>query len=142
MASTEDEPVSIGPPRVVGVVAHDAGPEHMSQGRHCHGRSLMPRAGLMGRVHSQTADDADALGFESSRKLSHGSIDPFRWSWEQHHRGGEPMEEIAAANRAEFAGAEHPRHRRSLQCLVDDGGVVVGPLEQMSTPAVAGEHQG
>ena len=52
------------------------------------------------------------------------------------------MEEIAAANRAELAGAEHPRHRRSLQGFMDHGGVVVGPIEQMSASAVAGEHQG
>ena len=148
MAGAEHEPVPVRPSGVVSVVAQNASPKHMGQRRHGHRCALMPGSSSVGSIHGQATDDADALGFESSGKRSHRRIDPFRWSWEQHHRsggcpgeiarrwsweqhhrGGEAVEEIVAADRPELAGAEHSRHGGSFQRLVNHGSVVVGAVE-------------
>ena len=61
---------------------------------------------------------------------------------EQGEAGGEPVEEVAAADRAELAGAEARRRAGSgPEELVDDAGVVVGIAEEALPPPVAGEEE-
>ncbi len=60
---------------------------------------------------------------------------------EQGDRGGEGVQEVLPADRAEFAGAEEPGHRDVAQRGGDETGVVVGLGEQPRSAAVAGEQE-
>ena len=60
---------------------------------------------------------------------------------EQGDRGGEGVQEVLPADRAEFAGAEEPGHRDVAQRGCDEPGVVVRLGEQPRSAAVAGEQQ-
>ena len=55
--------------------------------------------------------------------------------------GGEAVQEVAAADRADLAGAERARERQRAEQLVDDAGVVVGRAEEVPTAPVAGEQR-
>jgi NAD(P)-dependent dehydrogenase (short-subunit alcohol dehydrogenase family) len=61
---------------------------------------------------------------------------------EQGDRGGEGVQEVLPADRAELAGAEEPGHRDVTQHAGDETGVVVGLGEQPRSAAVAGEQEG
>ena len=65
--SREDEPVAVGPVGLGGVVAHDAGVEHVGQRREGHGRPRMSGVGLLDGVHRQPPDHVDGLGLEVVR---------------------------------------------------------------------------
>src|SRR5580700_2586310 len=60
---------------------------------------------------------------------------------EQGDRGGEGVQEVLPADRAEFASAEEPGHRDVAQRGGDETGVVVGLGEQPRSAAVAGEQE-
>jgi 3-oxoacyl-[acyl-carrier protein] reductase len=60
---------------------------------------------------------------------------------EQGDRGGEGVQEVLPADRAEFAGAEEPGHRDVAQRGGDETGVVVGLGEQPRSAAVAGKQE-
>ena len=69
VAGREDEPVAVGPRRIVGVVGQDPGPQHVGQRRQCHGGPLMARTGGVGRVHRQTANHVNGPTFVVNRLL-------------------------------------------------------------------------
>jgi hypothetical protein len=48
---------------------------------------------------------------------------------------------VAAADRTELPGAEHPCQRGGAEQVTDKNGVVVGRAEQPPTAPVAGEHE-
>ena len=52
---------------------------------------------------------------------------------EHREAGGEAVEEVAAADRPDLAGAERAGGRERPEELVDDPGVVVGDAEQAAT---------
>jgi hypothetical protein len=56
-------------------------------------------------------------------------------------RGGEAADGVAAADRTELSGTEHPRHRSGAEQVTDNSGVVVGRAEQPPTTPVAREHE-
>ena len=60
VAGREDEAVAVRPCGVGGVVAHDAGPQHVGERCQRHGRARVPGVGPLGRVHGQAPDDVDA----------------------------------------------------------------------------------
>jgi hypothetical protein len=60
----QDEPVAVGPVGGLGVVAHDAGPQDVGQGRQGHGRAGMTAVGGLGGVHGQAPDDVDGTLLE------------------------------------------------------------------------------
>ena len=59
---------------------------------------------------------------------------------EEGDAGGEAVEERAAADRADLAGAEHPGAAAAGD-LGHQLRVVVGPTEEVRAPAVAGEQR-
>src|SRR5436190_1767686 len=61
--------------------------------------------------------------------------------FEERHRGGEAVEEVASAYRPELTCGEESRHRHGPEHVGDHGGVVVLDREQVGAPAVAGEEQ-
>ena len=60
MTCGEDEPVSVEPVLVRGVVTQEAGPQHVGNGRHAHGHAGMAGVGLLNGVHGKAADDVGA----------------------------------------------------------------------------------
>src|SRR6266508_2436904 len=60
---------------------------------------------------------------------------------EDRHAGGEGVEEVAAADRAELALGEEPGHGRLAGGRGDADGVVVGLAEEVAAAPVAGEQQ-
>src|SRR5436190_1741995 len=60
---------------------------------------------------------------------------------EHGQRGREAVEEVAAADGADLAGAEEAR-RGNAQRVLDRGRIVVGQVEHVRAAAVAGEQQG
>ncbi|HWN60149.1 MAG TPA: SDR family oxidoreductase, partial [Streptosporangiaceae bacterium] len=80
----------------------------------------------------------DTLGLASE---TIGFLAGLRRAGEQGDRGGEGVQEVLPADRAEFAGAEEPGHRDVAQGGRDQPGVVVGLGEQPRSAAVAGEQQ-
>src|ERR687898_487190 len=60
---------------------------------------------------------------------------------EHEHAGGEPVDEAAAADRPDLAGAEHPGEGRGVEQIVDHTSVVVRLAENPLTTSVAREHQ-
>src|SRR4051812_32020327 len=58
------------------------------------------------------------------------------WHWclrEEGDGGGEAVDGVAAADRTELSGTEHPRHRGGAEQVTDNNGVVVGRAEQPPT---------
>ena len=56
----EDEAVAVEPLRVGRVVAQEARPQHVSDGRHAHRHAGMARIGLLHAVHRQATDHVGA----------------------------------------------------------------------------------
>src|ERR1700745_1682324 len=65
-----------------------------------------------------------------------------RFGGKQGEGGCEGVQEVLAADGAEFAGAEEAGHRDVAEGGRDQAGVVVGLAEQPGAAAVAGEQEG
>jgi len=64
VTTAHNEPVSVAPERVRGVVSHHATPEHDSQRRQRHGRSGVSRVGFERCVHRQSHHFTNGSPFE------------------------------------------------------------------------------
>jgi hypothetical protein len=64
VAGGEDEPVAVGPVRVVRVVLHDAGPQHVGEGGQGHRRARVAVLGGLRGVHGEATDDVDGTLLE------------------------------------------------------------------------------
>ncbi len=64
VAAGEHEPVAVGPVRVLRVVVHDIGPQHVGQRGEGHRRARVAGVGGLGHVHGQASDDVDGALLE------------------------------------------------------------------------------
>src|SRR5829696_8133542 len=79
----------------------------------------------------------------TGRRSRSGHVQSRRWTvLEQHDAGGETMDEAAAADRSELAGARHAGDGVDADRVAHRAGVVVGLAEEPRAPAVAGEEEG
>ncbi|CAB4620630.1 unannotated protein [freshwater metagenome] len=76
VSAGEHESIPIRPLRIGSVVTHDPGVQGVSEGSERHGRSGVPRIGLLGSVHRESAYDVDGASlrgaFSHGRNLSGG----------------------------------------------------------------------
>ena len=97
-----------------------------------------PRPGRDGRLGGDVAG-ADVLGERARDELGTERSRP-SLAREDGERRGEPVQEVAPADRADLAGAEEAAGRDAERVL-DRDRVVVGDVEHVRAAAVAGEQQ-
>ena len=147
----QDEPVAVGPVGGGGVVAHDAGQQHVGERGQRHRGTGMTGVGLLHRVHRQPADHVDPALLDVGRLdvgRRHCAPSPVPRAGqttaahsEEGEARGEGVQEVPPADRPDLARAERAGRRERPEQLVDDAGVVVGDPEERLPAPVAGEEQ-
>ena len=135
----QDEPVPVGPLRVVGVVVHDPRPQNVGQRGQGHGRPAVARVAFSG---ASMAEPRITLIPSCSNVL----VDPVSLTWptartralgrvaQQGHRRREPVDEVLPSDRSDLAGGEEAGEPQRSQEIGHHPGVMIRFLEQPRTP--------